>query len=126
MDAALMGVVDRIQSIKGIQIVGNFEKIGFQGAPHRSKGENLALVDELMEIKLEQSQLVQKMDYRVSQLLGEGHSITGMMSLREYGPQFAQTEKFQILANDPEFSQLKADFKRVYSRIEEVADILTI
>lgn len=127
MDAALMGVVDRLQSIKGIQIASSgFGKLGFQGVPHRSKGENLALVDELKQIKFEQSQIVQKMDYLVSELLGEGHSITGMMSLREYGPQFAQTEKFQILANDPEFSQLKADFKRVSSRIEEVADILTI
>jgi hypothetical protein len=126
LDASLLGVIDRIQSLKGVQIVGNYEKIGFQSKPHRSKGENLELVDELMEIKLEQSQIVQEMDYRVSELLGEGHSITGMMSLREYGPQFAQTEKFQILANDPDFSQLKADFKRVSSRIEEVADILTI
>ncbi len=126
LDASLMGVVDRIQSLKGIQIVGNFEKIGFQSRPHRSKGENLALIDDLMEIKLQQEHIVQEMDYRVAELLGEGHSITGMMSLREYGPQFAQTDKFQILANDSEFSQLKADFKRVSSRIEEVVDTLKI
>tara|TARA_B100001094_G_scaffold21762_1_gene18387 strand:- start:12398 stop:14917 length:2520 start_codon:yes stop_codon:yes gene_type:complete len=135
MDASLMGVVDRIRSLKGVQIVGNFENIGFDGTPHRSKGENLHLVDELIALQGVKGtkgigglkkQIIDEMDSYVSELFSEGYTITGMMELREYGPQFAQSDKFAILARDPEFLELKSKLKRVLARIEEIRNILAI
>lgn len=135
LDASLMGVVDKVESLKGVQIVGNYESISFDGAPHRSKGENLYLVDELIALQGTRGrkgigglkkQIIDEMDSYVSELFDGEYTITGMMNLREYGPQFAQSEKFSILARDPKFSELKSKLKQVLARIEEISNILTI
>ena len=52
-DACPMGLIDRIETAKAVQITGAFEKVGYEGRPHRSKGERLALINDLIQAKEE-------------------------------------------------------------------------
>ncbi len=124
-DAVPMGVIDPIATVKAQGFTGIFKGTGYSGTPHRSDGDKIALVDELLLLKDGKKLAKKKLQSFCFATFGVGFTRLYDDYSNPKAPSVVKKRFEELMSND-EAKELLDEIKHYNQRIEDISSVLSI
>ena len=122
LDASHMGVKDRIKTAKAMQLTSQYDLLAYQGSPHRSGGEKIPLVNEMIEEK----RLLRRKQVLLDDIVIEatGSSYRELVEASQISISPVPRRKLQELQGNKDFVKAVESVKESMKEIDRLEHIL--
>ena len=124
-DAVPMGIRDPLATVKAQGFTGIFKGTGYSGIPHRSQGDKIVLIDELLLLKDGKKLAKKKLQSICFEAFGVGFTRLYDDYSNPKAPSVVKKRFEEIMSND-EAKELLDEIKHYNQRIEEILSELPI
>lgn len=124
-DAVPMGVIDPIATVKAQGFTGVFKGTGYSGTPHRSQGDKLSLVDELIVLKDERKLAKFSLESICFEAFGVGFGRLYDDYSNPKAPSVVK-ERYEELMSDDKTKRLVEEIANYNRKIEDIMSELSL